>query len=1167
VPDVLTFLLTEFDPRSQPPLDRSVGELLRETVQDAGGDLMDTEPARGGEAPPRVLTAVFHVAGDAALTAVKLSRLLTESPQASVRMALCTGEVADDGPGGSPGPPALSRAAELLRFAAPQQILATASTAVMASPALPLGAELVDRGIRVLGGQQAPERIYELHPGRTKVERADPDDDARASNLEWARRAARGPVLGREEPLEALANAWKATLYGNRHTVLLSGEGGIGKTTVAAELALRLHAEGALVLYGRWDQQALAPYQAVREALGTYAAACPTHRLRTDLEGWGDEITRLLPDVGARVGGVRAPLMGDPDGERMRLFEAIEAWLAVLAHRRPVLLVLDDLHWADGSSQLLVDHLRHSPRNAPLMMVVTSREEETLGDVDALGFTRALTPTPSPSGANAAGANAAGGTAPSGGTAAADGDGAVERIGLGGLERAAVAHMVEQAIGRALGDGDDDLIEWLSDETAGNPLFVQEVLRSVSGSRDAAAALRTARRDVPDRLHDVVRWRLRQLPAQARQVLADAAVIGTTFDLELLSGASATPPVQLRAPLDHALRSGLLRHHDAPAPARGTPSARGSRDKRGARGTGVNGTTVEHYAFAHEVVQRALRDDLGADQAAGLHRRIAATLASRALAGGDVSAAEVAYHHLRGADATTATAAIRWARNAADAARRETAFEAAVSLLTRAVEVHDTMVSPVGSGGLGGVDDAYAAVSCELRLELAEAYDRAGEFTARDPAHHEAAGEARRIDRTDLFVRAALGYGGRLPAASPPNPTARALLEEALDRMPAEDSRNRALVLARLAQVRNLDAPYAERRAISDEAVAMARRMEAPVVLATVLMARSMTLDGPDDVEEQMTTGAEVTRIGEQTGDPDLALQGARVRITALFLLGRHHEARDLARTFTTAAQQVRHPDHLRIATMWETLWAGIGGNFDEARALARTLRRQLQAAGHPHAPAIHFAQTFGLRWLQGALELNRPGLEAQREIEPGNDLLAALSVWLDAATGHEDRALARLAELDAATVIAEMHNDLMWWFKLIAYTVAASSGDGDPEWAEVLDDTLAPYSGRNCVLAYTTFVGALDHHLGTLALVLGRDDRAVELLTSGLDRHRDLDSGPFVAFSARWLACALVRRGHAGDRNRAAELQQESLALAERFALAGLPDFPDLDDLAPPDR
>jgi tetratricopeptide (TPR) repeat protein len=1105
VQDVLTFLLTEFDPRSQPPLDRSVGELLRETVQDAGGDLMDT----GGDAdPPAVLAAVFHVAGDAALTAVKLSRLLTESPQTAIRMALCTGEVTDDVAGG--GTPALNRATELLRFAAPQQILATASTAVMASPALPVGAELVDRGIRVLGRQQPPERIYELHPGNAGVETRDRADDGGPSNLEWARRAARGPVLGREEPLEALAAAWKATLYGNRRTVLLAGEGGIGKTTVAAELALRLHAEGALVLYGRWDQRALAPYQAVREALGTYAAACPTERLRADLEGWGDEITRLLPDVGARVGGVRAPLMGDPDGERMRLFEAIEAWLTVLARRRPVLLVLDDLHWADGSSLLLVDHLRHSPGDAPLMIVATSRDDENQGDANVLGFGPAPTQAHSSAG---------------GGDGGSEGDGRVERIGLAGLGRTAVAHLVEQAIGRPLDDSDDDLIEWLSGETAGNPLFVQEVLRSVSGSRDAAAALRTARREVPERLTDVVRWRLKQLPAQARLVLADAAVIGTTFDVELLSGATATPPVQLNAPLDHALRSGLLRHH----------------------------SPGERYAFAHEVVQRALRDDLDADRAAGLHRRIATTLAGRALAGGDVSAAEVAYHHLRGADASTATAAIRWARNAAEATRRETAFEAAVSLLTRAVEVHDTLVTPFGTDG---GSDAYAAVSCELRLELAEALDRAGEFTARDQWHHEAAEKARAIERNDLFVRAALGYGGRLPAATPPIPVARQLLEEALERLPDEDSRHRALVLARLAQIRHFDSRYDQRRSRSDEAVAMARRLDAPVVVATVLMSRCLTLDGPTDYEEQLLVGSEITEIGEQTGDPDLVLMGLRARIPALLVLGRHDEACALADTFTQLANQVRHPDHLRIASMWQVLWMGLEGRYDEAEAVAEKLRRQLVASGHSQGKMIHFLQTFALRWLAGDLERSRAALD--NELQPiyhGWSAFEAMRMWLEAATRHRDRALELLPKRPPDEYVARIPHDYMWWPRMIALRVTVTDGTGDPAWAAPLYEALLPYNGRNVVIGYSGFFGAVDHHLGTLALTLERPDEAVTWLESGLAQHRTLGAEPYAAFTSRWLEHALRARGHPGDVERAAELHEESERLADRYRLHGLPE------------
>src|SRR4029453_16862850 len=94
-------------------------------------------------------------------------------------------------------------------------------------------------------------------------------------------------------------------------------------------------------------------------------------------------------------------------------------------------------------------------------------------------------------------------------------------------------------------------------------------------------------------------------------------------------------------------------------------------------------------------------------------------------------------------------------------------FGGGALFLQRVIDVHDR----------AGDDQV---LPCELRLDLAEAHDRAGDFTARDRRHVEAAERARALGRTDLFTRAALGYGGRLPAAAPPNPTARSLLEEAL---------------------------------------------------------------------------------------------------------------------------------------------------------------------------------------------------------------------------------------------------------------------------------------------------------------------------------------------------------------------------------------------------
>jgi hypothetical protein len=308
----------------------------RDVVLRAGAVDVDTEVGPGG----RRITAQFHNVSDSTRAALELAGA---GADAGVRIALCTGEV-DDG-GGMPRPRVLA----LLAHAGPGQILTTASTAVMVGRALPPGAELRDRGSRPLGEGRPPERIYEF-----RVEAGEgAGNEAAASNLEWARRAVVGP---------------------------LTGVDGVGKTTLVADLALRLHGEGALVLYGRWDQDVVAPYQAFREALGVYADRTSTEQLRADLEGWGDTIAGLLPDVGARVGGAPGtadlpPALLGPDAESARLSDAVDAWLRALTRRTATLLLLDDLHWAEIPSLRLLDRLHLASSSLPLLIVVTADED------------------------------------------------------------------------------------------------------------------------------------------------------------------------------------------------------------------------------------------------------------------------------------------------------------------------------------------------------------------------------------------------------------------------------------------------------------------------------------------------------------------------------------------------------------------------------------------------------------------------------------------------------------------------------------------------------------------------------------------------------------------------------------------------------------------------
>jgi AAA ATPase domain len=1089
----MTILLVDLPVGPGDSADHSGWGELDEVVADVGGAIFErmVDLAGGGT----IALAAFHIAADAASAAVRLAQSLpvagvTRPDRRPLRIALCTGEVdpTDDGYRGS----AVERTLQLAALPVDGTILVSASTAVMVSHALPRGADLVDLGGLAVS-EHRHERVHELRLPAALGDSVAPDDIG-ASNLGWARRAAAGLVVGRDGPVELLEGAWERARRGEHRIVVVSGDPGIGKTTVVAELALRLHAAGALVLYGRWDEEALAPYQAIREALGTYAAATPKPLLRADVASHAEDLARLLPDLGARIGGVRAALVDDPDAERRRLFDAVTHWLGAIASRHPVLLVLDDLQWAERSSLLLLRHVLDAPPDADVLVVLTLRD----GDVEGMGPLHTL------------------------GLFEAGDD--IERLELSGLPPSAIERLVAQGLGRPLDDQEAEIARWLADETAGNPLFVQEILRSLDVA-DPSGSLRAVRDRLPERLHDVVRWRLDPLGPRVTEALAAASFIGEEFGLDVLAATLDRPAIQVRGCLDDAVHAGLVR--DA---------------------------TDERLAFAHAVVRRTLQEELPAERTAGLHRRIADVLADRA----DVSSPpEIAHHYLSAADAlldvaarsdaaplaadatTTASLAVRWGRAAADQARRETAFEGAVWFLDRVVGVHDRAAT----------DEALA---CELRLELAEAHDRAGEFTARDRRHLEAAELARTLDRTDLFTRAALGYGGRLPAAAPPNPTARGLLEEALTRLAPSDSRARALALARLAHVLTLAAPHAQRQAESDEALAMARRLDAPVVLASVLVSRSLALDGPDDVDEQLDLGAEVMAIGRQTGDPDLVLQGARARVQALFVIGRHTEAQVLARELTALAHEVRHPDHLRIASMWATMWAVIEGRFDEAQARADALRDELRAAGHSQAQLMSVAQTFVLRLLHGGLEEMRSLVEAIRRPDSLSLNGWALLSWLEAGCGNLDRARDLLDEEDPARLASQDRGYL--WRPTVIGAAAAASLTGHRGWASAAHEALRPYADRNAVMGYASFLGAMSHHLGTLDATLGRTDAAIDELEGGLERHRALGARPFVALSARWLANVLSRRDAAGDADRALLLHAESVALGEELGLVSLP-------------
>jgi transcriptional regulator with XRE-family HTH domain len=913
-------------------------------------------------------------------------------------------------------------------------------------------------------------------------------DDAGASNLGWLDTAVSRNFAGRQRELGQLREAWSRAAAGRRALALVGGEPGIGKTALAGELAKLVQADKGLVLYGRWDEHVLAPYQALREALADYSRACPEALLRQDLDGLAGEIARVCPEPAARIGVAVAEPLAAAEAERFRLFEAIDTWIQRLGARRPVLLVLDDLQWADLPALLLLSHLMRAPRPTPLLVVAMYRDIEPARS-ELSGVLHNLSR-----------------------------DVNCQRISLRGLEHAAVTALLSEALsgstgradapGRPFGDREAQVAAELERDTAGNPFFLLEMARhrvDLEGFDRADAR----RNQIPASVQDMIAWRLGRVSAPCAGVLEIASVIGERFDAALVAAAAPQDLDATADLLDEAARTGLITEID---------------------------DEPDCWRFSHPLSRRVTADRLSRGRRSRLHQQIGQALEARP----DAAPAELAHHFGAAASIGSAARAVRYERAAAQLALSEVAAEVAVSHLRRALQLQ---------GRFGPRD---ARLRCELLLELARAHDRAGEYPSRDARFAEAADVARPLSELDdLFLRAAQGYGGVLPATVTPDRQAEELLHEALERLDESDGAAQAVVTARLAHWLHNTRPYAERRQLSDQALDLARSTGDRRTLATVLTHRGWALDGPDDVDDALAVATEILGIGAEQDDPELRLEGLRIRVAAQFEKGEHTAAVLTALTMQQLAEEVRHPEFIRLATMWDITQANLQGRFAEAKVQADELTRQLARIGHSQAALIPLAQIFPWGLLRGGSARLLPVLEEFSAEQPGNTAWPAIKAWCLAETGARDQASALLARTDPGAAAAADQNYL-WWAVIVGFAGTVDL-TGDEHWADRLYELVLPYSGHNATLGLATFLGAADHWLGVLAAAAGRVEAARAHLEAALERHRVMGSRPFTALTEETLGHLLTAAGPTADQDRAAALTASAMTTAGELGLPAI--------------
>lgn len=493
----------------------------------------------------------------------------------------------------------------------------------------------------------------------------------------------RAGLVGRAAELAQL-DAWLAAAWvGGSRFVLVEGEAGVGKTRLVAELAGQARFRGGRRLSGACFEREQLPYSpivaALQEALSTSSGEDDADSLVAGLEG---DLSRLLPGLSQTVVLAAAPEL-DPGQARLRLFDAVTQVFSRLAARRPLLLVLDDLHWADAATLELIHYLlRNTASGVRLLVVGTSRREERGADHPLTGLLQGLRR-----------------------------EKLLETLALDRLAPAETEALLAGLL--AVERPPEGLAARLYRESEGNPFFVEEVLKALveegvlvqrGGEWVLGAAAEAAgTRLIPASVSDVIQRRLAPLAAASRQALDGAAVLGREFAFDVLCGMLGWAEDALLDALDDLLRARLLEE------------ARSTREDR--------------YRFAHAKILEVAYCELSAARRRRLHRAAGAALERVYAARLDTPevAGQLAGHCAASGDVARA---LHYGRRAGDLARRVYANEEACAYYRRALEtvadgVPDEHVDEVLAiqSGLGEVccvmgeyDQAVAAYQAVLEL-------------------------------------------------------------------------------------------------------------------------------------------------------------------------------------------------------------------------------------------------------------------------------------------------------------------------------------------------------------------------------------------------------------------------------------------------------------------
>jgi DNA-binding CsgD family transcriptional regulator len=948
----------------------------------------------------------------------------------------------------------------------------------------------------------------------------------------------RPPFIGRQQELARLVARIQTMEPAGGGLVLVGGEPGIGKTRIVQELADRARRAGWQVLLGRaYDTTGMPPYLPFAEALRPHLRSCPSARLRAQIDAGAHAVALLVPDLHQRLPDLPPHPPLSPEHARYRLFEAVTDVLLAIArdgaapgdagadapHPDPpgvpaatgLLLVLEDLHWADAPTLQLLLHLARRLGEAPLLVVGTHRTVE-------VGPAHPLTAVLADLGHERL----------------------AEHVPLTPFSADDAAALITALSG---GPVAPELVHALHQETAGLPFFLEEVVRQlVRDGRDLTDAQGGAAGawGLPAGVQQAIGRRLARLSPAAYGLVQAGAVVGDRFGFEVAaamcradpagSGTAAGGPDPLLDALDEVLEAGVVREDGA------------------------------GYQFHHALIRRSLIDPLTLPRRQRLHLRAAEALEqvhARDLA---PYIGELATHYHQAGPAADPETTIGYLCRAADGSAGAFAWEEAAMRWQAAL----ALLAP---------DDA--ARRCALLLRLGGAQSRVGDSEDARRSFQDAADLARRTAVPEQLAEAAMGFALTfIPPVGPLQQTAVALLEAALDALAEGDSTLRARVLGQLAALQRPTAAWEWRDALSRQAVAMARRLGDLPTLADVLVRRHWAIGDTRILAERQALIEEVLALAEQTGDPALARDVSLLQVMTTLELGDAAAFAQAIDRYNALAHQLRTANSMLGVLQLQAMREMMVGRLTVAEDRIRQVRALAKRAHLPGVTMWPTLQQGYLRLYQGRAGevagtvaddlLAAAPAPLQRSLRGARaHLLARAGRLAEARTEFEQGAVHDFADL-------HRYGDEVL---VLVHFADACVLLGDTRRAALLYRQLLPFRTRAVVgFGGYVFHGAVAYYLGLLAATCAHASRpepgtgtaagrpghgsaataevdwetAVDHFEAALALHARLGARMWVAHTQCAYAALLRDRRRPADRQRARALLEEAVTTFTELGL-----------------